>query len=245
MRAHVLLAALLLLLTVSLAASEVAPAGPDRSSHSCVRGRELWFRAADRTRLVGHRFGTGTTAVILGHQSGGSLCEWVPYARSLARRGLFVFAFDFRGHGFSQHRSFPASRRLGADVTAAVKALRRLGKRKIVLVGASMGGLAAIVGAANARPAVSGVVALSSPDVYEGMNGVTAARRLRVPALYVAAADDRSGDHDFAAEARRLHAATASAEKRLEVVVGSDHGIRLLTSSDPVRTLVEDFIRSR
>ena len=35
--------------------------------------------------------------VVLAHMSNGSLCEWLPEARRLAARGIWVFAFDFRG----------------------------------------------------------------------------------------------------------------------------------------------------
>ena len=79
--------------------------------------------------------------------SNGDLCEWLPFARNLAGKGLFVFAFDFRGHGFSEGR--PAYGRLAVDVAAAVKAVRGLGARKVVVMGASLGGIAAVVGAAN------------------------------------------------------------------------------------------------
>ena len=43
--------------------------------------------------------------MILGHQSNGSLCEWLAYARRLARLGYTAFAIDFRGHGLSQFRA--------------------------------------------------------------------------------------------------------------------------------------------
>ena len=59
----------LLLLALVLAAASAAGAAPQRAQHECVRGGELWFHAADGTKLVGHRFGKGTTAVILAHQS--------------------------------------------------------------------------------------------------------------------------------------------------------------------------------
>jgi pimeloyl-ACP methyl ester carboxylesterase len=215
-----------------------APAAPARVTHSCVRGNELWFRAADGTRLVGHRFGGGGTAVVLAHQSDGDLCEWVPYARRLAARGYFVFPFDFRGHGFSRQGR---ETRLGADVAAAVRAVRGLGKRRVIVVGASMGGVAAVVGAASVRPPIDRVVSLSAPAFFRGIDAVRAARRLRVPVLYVAAEQDQGGR--FASDARRLYAATASADKRVELAAGDLHGIAMLESAG-VRQLVEAFITS-
>jgi pimeloyl-ACP methyl ester carboxylesterase len=217
---------------------------PDGAAHPCVRGNELWFRAADRTRLVGHRFGAGTTAIILAHQSGASdLCEWVPYARALAEQGYFVFPFDFRNHGFSQRRRYNASLRLPGDVAAAARALRRLGKQKILLVGSSMGGIASLVAAANVRAPVDGVVSLSAPARYRALNAVPSVARLRLPVLYISAENDDDGR--FATDARRLYAATATTEKRLEIVPGELHGVELLEQTAEVRELVERFLRSR
>jgi pimeloyl-ACP methyl ester carboxylesterase len=215
-------------------------------AHGCVRANELWFRAADGTRLVGHRFGGkrpgGRTTVVLAHQSEGDLCAWVPYARRLAASGLFVFPFDFRGHGFSKGR--PAYGRLGLDVAAAVRAVRRLGAREVVVVGASLGGISGVVGAASVRPRVAGLVAVSAPAAIPGrLNALPAAGRLQVPTLYVAAEQDRNASFDFPADARRLHDATRTAEKRLELVPGSLHGVSLVAASARVRSLIEAFVR--
>jgi pimeloyl-ACP methyl ester carboxylesterase len=239
------MARVLLLLALAATAAASAGAAPERSSHGCVRGGELWFNASDGTKLVGHRFGKGTTAVILAHQSEGSLCDWLPYARRLAARGYFAFPIDFRGYGFSQVRSGRAATRYAADLAAAVKAVRRLGKKKVVLVGASMGGLASLVAAANVTPPVDGVVSVSGPARFRGLDAVKTAPRLRVPVLYLAAEDDDNAGFDFSADARALDAATASADKRLEILPGTLHGIALMAGSARARTLVEEFLGAR
>jgi alpha-beta hydrolase superfamily lysophospholipase len=211
-----------------------------------VSANELRFRSADGTRLVGHRFG-GTrpgvrTAVVLAHQSNGDLCEWAPYARRLAARGLFAFPFDLRGHGLSAGRV--AYGRLGLDVVGAVRAVRSLGARKIVVVGASLGAIAGIVGVAAARPPVAGLVAVSAPAEIAGrLNAVPSAGRLRVPTLYLAAEEDQNAPYDFAADAQRLFEATGTTEKRVEVVPGSQHGVALVAGSARVRALLESFLR--
>ena len=113
----------LLLAALAIAAPGAAIAGGERSTHDCVRGTELSFRTADRVQLVGHRFGGlrpgSRPAVVLAHQSNGSLCEWLPTARWLAGRGIWVFAFDFRGHGSSKGRVQYG--RLATDYAAAVE----------------------------------------------------------------------------------------------------------------------------
>jgi alpha-beta hydrolase superfamily lysophospholipase len=234
----------LFVLVAALAAGAPATARP---AHDCVKGNELWFRTADGVKLVGHRFGgvrPGTkTAVVLAHQSGGSLCEWVPYARKLARLGFFVFPFDFRGHGFSEGRHVPT--RYAGDVAAAVKAVRGLGAKKVVVVGSSMGGIATLVAAANIRPAVAGVVSLSAPASYRGLDALKTAPRLTVPVVYAAGRDEPVvAGYDFPGSARKLFEATASTEKRLELVESGLHGIALLQAMPALQALVEAFIRA-
>ena len=233
-----------LLAILLAAAAGTAGASPQRTEHQCVRGGELWFRAADGTKLVGHRFGKGTTAVILTHQSEGDLCDWLPYARRLARLGYFVFPIDFRGYGFSATRTGAAAQRYAADIAAATKALRTLGKRKIFVVGASMGGIAAVVAGANISPPLAGVVSVSSPVRFRGMDGVKVGPRLRVPVLYVAATGDDNAGYDFSEDATTLHAAAASTDKRLELLPGPLHGIALIGGSAPARAAVEGFLKA-
>jgi pimeloyl-ACP methyl ester carboxylesterase len=227
------------------AAAAVAVAPTPSEAHPCVSGNEHWFRAADGTLLVGHRFGGARpgsrTTVVLAHMSDGDLCAWVPYARTLAAKGFFVFPFDFRGHGFSKGR--PRYGRLGLDVAAAVRAVRRLGARRIVIGGASLGGIASLVAAPTVRPAVDGVVAVSAPAVIPGgPDARPFVPRLAIPALYVVAARDRNDSYDFARDARALHAATGTDEKRVVVVPGAWHGTELVHTSRAVRRELERFL---
>jgi pimeloyl-ACP methyl ester carboxylesterase len=156
---------------------------------------------------------------------------------------MFVFPFDLRGHGSSEgvrDHSLAA-----ADLTAAVRAVRRLGARKVVIGGASLGGIAAIIAAPSLRPPVQGVISVSGPAEIPGeLNARRSAARLRVPTLYVVAELDQNAGYDFAADARELHGLTATAEKRVEVVPGALHGTFLVDRSARVRALLERFIRS-
>jgi alpha-beta hydrolase superfamily lysophospholipase len=237
----------LLLLVVAMAiAAPAALADGQRASHDCVRGGELWFTTADGVRLVGHRFGGlrpgARPAVVLAHQSNGSLCEWLPEARRLAARGIWVFAFDFRGHGFSKGRIHYG--RLATDCAAAVKTARSLGAKQVVLAGASLGGIAAVVAGASIKVPVAGIAALSAPAVIAGrVDARPFAPRLTVPALFVAARGDQSPPYDFAADAQRLYETSGSTAKRLELVDGSDHGVSLVARSPSIRALLERFVR--
>jgi pimeloyl-ACP methyl ester carboxylesterase len=236
------LSLLALILAASCVATVSASPATSQDAIYCAGRGDVRFRAADGTRLLGHRFGRGTTAVVLAHQSQGSLCEWLSYGRRLAAKGYLAFAFDFRSHGRSQLVFPPRSGRLGGDVAAAVRYLRARGARKVFLVGASMGGVAVVVGGASIRPPVAGVVSLSAPTTFGSVDAGAAAPGLRVPTLFLAAADDAGGR--FATDARALHAATAASEKSLEILPGSSHGVSLMLSAGRARQLVETFLAS-
>ena len=225
---------------LALLAGATASAGARSTPPGCgPKANEIRFRAADGTRLAGYRFGRGRRAVVLAHQLRGSSCQWVWYARRLAAQGYLAIAFDFRGDGDSQVRSGRAANRRAADVAAAVRVARARGATKVFLVGASMGGTVAVGAAALVRPPVAGVVAVSSPSSWVAVDAITLARRLQVPALYLAAEQD-SG---FADEARALYEATASADKAIEILPGGDHGVVLMRTSARARQLLEGFLR--
>ncbi len=229
-------------LIVSLCVAIVALPGVGTTATTwdgCTRAPgELRFRAADGTRLVGHRFGHSRTVVVLAHESRGSLCDWAPYGRRLARLGLSAFAFDFRNYGQSQTRAYRNGQSHGADVAAAVRLVRRLGARKVFLVGASLGGSAVIAAGASVRPPVNGVVSVSgAADLADALGS---ASHLHAPVLYLAGRDDVQ----FAADAQRLYDATASADKTLKILGRGEHGTELVAASPSARGLIERFVRS-
>jgi pimeloyl-ACP methyl ester carboxylesterase len=199
---------------------------------------DVVFRAADGTRLAGHAFGHGRTAVVLAHQSDGTLCQWTSYATRLARLGYLALVFDFRNAGASQQRHYPANIRYGGDVAGAVAEARRLGARKVFLLGASLGGSAVLQAGANVRPAVTGVVSVSG--AADLSNAGPSVRRLRVPVLYLAG----SGDVDFAKDAHRLYDATPEQGREISILDDSRHGTSLVDGNAKARQLIETFLRS-
>jgi pimeloyl-ACP methyl ester carboxylesterase len=106
-------------------------------SKPCLRAAErdklFRFRTGAGATLVGVILGTGRTGLVVGHQLGSDLCEWLPQARAFAKRGYRVLAFDFAGFGDSAHGSGPDAR-VDADVVAATGQLRRRGADEVVLV---------------------------------------------------------------------------------------------------------------
>jgi glucose/arabinose dehydrogenase/pimeloyl-ACP methyl ester carboxylesterase len=238
-------------LTTEAAASETA-SRPDakppplRLQQRCVTRAErrlvVRFRATDRVRLIGVMLGRGPRAVVLAHQGGGGgadLCVWMPYARSLARAGYRVLAFDHRSHGSSgQASSISRLTRVDFDVLGAIRFVRARGARQVVLAGGSLGGAAVIAAGAAARPPVQGVISFASPTNFGRVDAVAAARNLHVPSLYLSA--DR--DEGFPEAAQALYDATPPGDKRVWVFPGTRHGAPVLR--DPaVKSVVDAWIR--
>lgn len=192
-----------------------------------------------RDRLAALTIGTGRTVVVLAHQVSGSLCQWWPYARSLAADGIRVVAFDFDGYGASP----PGSGNYAGEVAAAAEWARRAGARQIVLMGGSMGGTAVIVAAAHLGRSIAGVIDLSGPALFAGMDALAAARQLRVPVLFAYGTQDVA----FAADIRRVRAAAATRDKPLVTVNDRTHGVALVDPAvgyTSIRKAVLRFIRA-
>jgi pimeloyl-ACP methyl ester carboxylesterase len=221
--------------TTSSAVSAPAPSAtptPAVTPHSvgaadwyCLNGPErramFLLHGPGRDRLAAVSIGTGRVAVVLAHQSSGSLCQWWPYARSLAAR-FRVVAFDFDGAGASP----PGDGNYPGEVAAAAKWARKHGSRRIVLMGASMGGTAVMVAAAHPGDSIAGVIDLSGPADFAGMNALGAARRVHVPALFAYG----TLDVGFAADVRHVRAATAARDKPILAIKTQEHGVDLVNA---------------
>jgi pimeloyl-ACP methyl ester carboxylesterase len=178
------------------------------------------LRTPGGTDLDGALVGEGETGVVLGHQLRSDFCSWVPFADELARRHIGALAVNF------------ASASLDDDMVAGANELLRRGAKRILLVGASMGGTAALVAAAEMD--VAGVAVLSAPAEFSGLDALSAVRRLGAPILFLAGRQDR----EFARDARRLYRATASRDKALVMTAGFEHGTDLLEDPKAERALL-------
>lgn len=209
---------------------------------TCVKKRDhvtrIKFRAADGVLIAGMFFGRGKTTVILGHQSDSTLCTWVPFARRLKRMGYQAFAIDFRGYGASSSRRGRLNE--GADMAAAAKVARARGKT-VILMGASLGGAAALVAAPQLTPAPP-VISLSGPGNFGSLNAIAAVHSASFPVLLAAASEDSP----FAEDAQTMYDAALTTDKKLQIVPGFDHGLLLLIppSSATILPLVDAFLAS-
>jgi pimeloyl-ACP methyl ester carboxylesterase len=195
-------------LVVALVAFVAAGCGSSAQKTNDAGPRPTSFRDSQGS-VNGVVYGGGERGIVLANQSDSDRMAWSPFARLLAARGYRVLAFDYGNDS-------PES-----DVAAAARALRRLGARREVLIGASEGAKAAVLAGAGSPGAVVGVVCLSAERSLGGEDVLPSARRLRLPALFVTARDDPWSKDDTPLLER---AASRAASRRLLVVSGSAHG---------------------
>jgi fermentation-respiration switch protein FrsA (DUF1100 family) len=197
--------------TSSTAPTETSTTAASGKLDGCVGkhdGKIVSIRVAS-DRLDGVVLGRGPVGVVLAHQRGRNLCDWLPYAHHLARMGFTAIAFDFKTYAAG----------LVESVEAAAAELHRRGIDRVVLIGASMGGTA-VLDAAHSVPGVLGVVSVSGPATFGDADAAKAVRVLQTPVLFIVAHDDS----EFVGDARSLYAHSRSAEKTIEVLPGFAHG---------------------
>ncbi|HKT03179.1 MAG TPA: alpha/beta hydrolase, partial [Rugosimonospora sp.] len=203
--------------------------------------KETWITDSTGAGIGALELGTGPKGVVLAHMAGGDSCQWLPFGQQLAAAGYHVVVFDFGGSGVSD--PLAGQDRRDANVIGAAAYLHGHGALNVVLVGASMGGTAALVAANEVSPAVHGVVSLSAPASYQGMDAAAAVKKLSAPVLYIAGA----GDGQYASAARALYADTPGKAKTLLLASGAQHGTMLLAKQEAdaarVRTAILDFLK--
>jgi dienelactone hydrolase len=173
--------------------------------------------------------GEGDTVAVLLHQTDwNGYCGWVGFAQELTKEpGVTVLSPDLCGYGEAKCRDGYSSDRQTDQVRIAIDyAERELGARRIVLVGASMGGSVAVLTAAEDRR-VDALVDLSGPEDWEGGSVSRAAARLTAPVLVAMATDE--GPQEVAAAQAAVDAAPQGSEF---VEPEEGHGYVLLAETD-------------
>jgi len=176
-------------------------------------------------RLFSFSAGSGSTGVVLAHESPGGLCGWLPAAPTFAAHGLRVFAFNFRDFPPSASAPNRLAYDFAPDLQSAVDALRADGASKVFVLGASFGGAVTLKEAPKLH-GVAGFASLSGElDLPSIGDLLPSAVRLQAPLLVMASRKDYYLD---AADARRLVRAAGSRDKQLALYPGETHGWDLL-----------------
>jgi dienelactone hydrolase len=181
-------------------------------------GEHVSFTTSDGVLLRGHLYGNGSTGVILAHMYPADQSDWTDFANVLATHGYAALTFDFRG--FTESEGTSGTEFAGADLMAAYRFLRPRVSR-IFIAGASLGAEAAILVAA--REDVAGIICISAPTSFGGLEVTESIRHVRAPILFVTSADD-----PLVRGQPEILYGLAQAPKSIEVYPGRAHGTALL-----------------
>ena len=122
------------------------------------------------------------------------------------------------------------------DWLAAIDFSVAEGATTVIAVGASMGGTSAVMAAAE-RAAVAGVVTISAPQEFRGLDAVASAGRVNAPLLLIAGNDDG----DAVKDVEEIEAAAAG-RADVEVLDTGLHG-NALAASDEFRERILELVR--
>jgi dienelactone hydrolase len=206
---------------------------PERSRRD-LGGEHIWFTTPDGVLLRGHLYGTGSTGVILAHMYPADQSDWTDFAQVLAAHGYQALTFDFRGFTESEGRS--GTEEAGTDLLTAYRFMRPRVSR-IFIAGASLGAEAAIL--VGAREDVAGLILISVPTSFGGLEVTESIRHVRAPILFVTSA----GDPLVGGQPEILYR-LAQAPKSMQVYPGRAHGTAILHGphSEELQALMLRFI---
>ncbi len=116
------------------------------------------FLGGAGNRLAADVFGEGGCPVLLLHGGGQTRHAWSATAEAIARQGHTAYALDQRGHGDSEWvaNGAYAFSDFAADAIAVAAELTRRSGAKPIVVGASLGGMAALLAEGLAEGLVEG-----------------------------------------------------------------------------------------
>ena len=203
-----------------------------------VSDEAVAFQTDDGVTVRGHVYsspGPQRRAVILAHMFPNDQRAWQAFAPELAAIGIAALTFDFRGYGETGGSKDAA--KIDLDLDAAVRFLKSRDYPLVYLVGASMGGTAALKVAA--RQDLAGVVSVSAPTNFMGLDARQDVASVSERKLFIAS----RGDGDAPA-AVTFFMQSAPDPKQSQLFDGSAHGSELLqgASAGAFERLVIDFV---
>jgi pimeloyl-ACP methyl ester carboxylesterase len=194
------------------------------------------FPTEDGWIIHGDLYGTGNRAVVLAHGGRFEKGSWEKQALVLVKAGFGALAIDLRGFGLSKEGPQSARSDFGSplDVLAAVRYLREKGAKKVSVVGASMGGDAALDAVAAAPGEIDRLVLLASgaygqPEKWKGRK------------LFIVARDD-ANDAGPRLPKIRAQYEKAPDPKELIIVEGSAHA-QFLFQTDQGERVMREILR--
>jgi uncharacterized protein len=236
-----------LLVVVALAAGGCSPTATPQPSSSVVpatatpmtTAEPVTFAAADGVTVRGTVFGTGATGVVLSNMGDNDPAAWERFAPHLAVEGYTVLTYAYRYP--ARPRSLTPEMARGAleDLHGAAAYLRSRGATRIVLIGASLGGMVTAKAAKGTRADAVAIIAAPAdrPD-FDLSVAPADLRAVTGPKLFIASDNDATV---AAAETRTIFD-RAPEPKTWRSFPGTAHGTQLLDTEQAEtfrRTIIE------
>lgn len=188
---------------------------------------QVTFVTADDTSLTGTLYGSGTTALILSPMGDNEPAPWDQVAPLFAEQGYLVLTYKFRYPTRATKFTSAMANQTVDDLHAAVSFVQERGAKQLVLIGASLGGMATTKVAATVQPVA--MIVLSAPaDLPEFDFQVTASElaALTMPKLFIASQDDSIVP---LAATQQMFDLIAE-PKELQLYTSAAHGLQLLST---------------
>jgi Alpha/beta hydrolase family len=197
------------------------------------------IKAAKGVRLNTGWLGDGDTTAVLLHQTDGDgMCGFLFYGGYLAKHGVRVVLMDFCEYG--QSDCGDAQIALPAQVQAVTNAVRDQGAKRVVLVGASLGGSVAVAAAKQTK--ADAIVDLSGPADFGELSIADHAQSITMPALFAFSNTDRSDLDQVRQNLKRMPSKT-----KIFLSYPAGHGYELLQDQNsgelsPLADRVQRFV---
>jgi pimeloyl-ACP methyl ester carboxylesterase len=178
-------------LPVTPVESAFAPGNPTAAPlDEIIEAHTVTFETPDGATITGELYGSGTTAVVFSVM-GNCRPGWRELAQQTAAQGLMAFTYTWRDCG----PGGPVNERdliqnFVNDARGAIDYVRQQGAEKVILAGASLGGLASAKLAIEAN--VSGLIIFASPVEIARWDFTIEAEDLNIdiPKLFLTAEED-------------------------------------------------------
>jgi pimeloyl-ACP methyl ester carboxylesterase len=210
--------------TATIQPARVAPTKTIDPTPAVNTSRAVTFTTADGITLHGTLYGIGHTAVIFSTMGAQRQDTWSKMARATADAGYLALTYNFRFWVSETQIQDNLRAYIADDLRAAVAFAREQGAKQIVLVGASLGGMATAKVAGESRAAA--VIIMAAPLSARGLTVRVEDAELRamtMPKLFVSSENDSTV---APADARQM-VEQAPEPKTRYLYPGTAHGTEL------------------
>jgi alpha-beta hydrolase superfamily lysophospholipase len=208
--------------------SAFAPGNPTAApAEEIIASHEVTFETPDGATITGELYGSGKTAVIFSVM-GNCKPGWREFAQLTAAQGIMALTYPWRGCIGVGAVDNAEIQKFVDDLRGAINFVRGQGAEKVILAGASLGGVASAKLAAESG--VSGLVVMASPAEIADWGFKIDSKDLDtdIPKLFITAQKDDVVSPNKTRELFDL----AAEPKEWQVYPGTAHGTDLFDTEN-------------